>query len=289
MYIAAETRLSSDSRIRLWRTRAFGGGSWSNISITSAPYDYYRKPCLTIVQNRYPTKMVITYTRNATSSATSGLGRRSHSYNGGFAWSHGSLGSSYTTRYTGVSSDTNGSSGYCTFIWGDTDSLNVRRGTIVGGSGGTTYYDRASYTLTSSADPVCAVYNNSSGNYRRSTFAYWRYWSLVGIKNIYFDGEDLPTGITINNGVANTYSLSQNYPNPFNPTTNINFSIPKDGLVELVVFDVLGKEVAALLNKEQTAGNYQVTFDASKLTSGVYFYKITSGDFSDVKKMLLIK
>jgi len=232
--------------------------------------------------------MVITYTRNATSSSSIGLGRRSHSNSGGLFWGHGDLGNSFTTRYTWVTSDSNGSGEYCTFIWGDSDSLNVKRSTInfVGGS---YYYDRASYTISSSCFPVCAVYNNSSGNYRRSTFAYWRYLSLVGIKGIYFDGEDLPTGITINNAVANTYSLSQNFPNPFNPTTSINFSIPKDGLVKLIVFDVLGKEVATLLNKEQTAGNYQVTFDASKLTSGIYFYKLTSGDFIDVKKMLLVK
>ena len=91
------------------------------------------------------------------------------------------------------------------------------------------------------------------------------------------------------NGIASTYSLSQNYPNPFNPTTSINFSIPQDGLVKLVVYDILGKEVATIVNGEQAAGTYQVTFDASRLTSGVYFYKITSGDFSDVKKMLLVK
>lgn len=83
--------------------------------------------------------------------------------------------------------------------------------------------------------------------------------------------------------------LYQNYPNPFNPTTTIKYGIPQNGLVKLVVYDLLGKEVATLVNDEQSAGYYEVTFDASKLTSGVYFYKITSGDFSDVKKMLLVK
>ena len=288
VYIAVERRLASDSRIRLYRTRAWGGGSWPAGDVTAyVPGDYNSKPCLTIPQNRYPTRMVITYTQNATSTATSGRGRRSFSQNGGVTWYHGNLGSSYTTRYTWVSSDSNGSLGYCTFIWGDSDSLNVRRTSITTVSG-TTYYDRASNILTSTADPVCAVYNNSSGNFRRSTFIYWRYF-LTGPQDIYFNAENLPTGITNTSGIANTYSLSQNFPNPFNPTTSINFSIPKDGLVKLVVFDVLGKEVATLVNNEQTAGNYQVTFDASKLTSGVYFYKLTSGDFSDVKKMLLVK
>ena len=292
VYIAVERRYASYSRIYLFRTQAFGTGQISSVAVSPSPYtDYCRKPCLTIPQNRYPTRMAITYTRNTTSSAISGRGRMSYSFWGGFAWSNGYLGNSYTTRYTWVSSDTNGTSEYCTFIWGDSDSLNVRR-TNVGGSGGggTYYYDRASYNLTSAADPVCAVYNNSSGNHRRSTFTYWRYVNaIVGVKNIYFNAENLPTGITNTNSIANDYSLSQNFPNPFNPTTTIKFGIPKNGLVKLVVYDVLGKEVATLVNDEQTAGNYEVTFNASKLTTGVYFYKITSGDFSEVKKMMLVK
>ena len=93
----------------------------------------------------------------------------------------------------------------------------------------------------------------------------------------------------VSNEIPNEFVLFQNFPNPFNPTTTIKFSIPQKGLVKLVVYDMLGKEVATLVNDEQTAGNYEVTFDASKLTTGVYFYKITSGDFSDVKKMILVK
>ena len=287
VYIAVERRISGRSHIDLLRTRAWGGGSWPTTQITTTGAGIYnRNPCFAIQDRRYPTRMVITYTQNSNSSTAYGRGRYSYSYNGGAAgtWVHGNIGSSYTTRFTWVSCDTNGTSGYCTFIWGDVDSLNVRRSTCSWGPG-TYYYDRASNNLTGTAFPVCAVYNNSSGNHRRSVFAYWR----SGPQDIYVNAENLPTGITNTNGIANTYSLSQNYPNPFNPTTSINFSIPKDGLVKIVVYDMLGKEVATLVNSEQTAGNYEVTFDASKLTSGVYFYKITSGDFTDVKKMLLVK
>ena len=85
------------------------------------------------------------------------------------------------------------------------------------------------------------------------------------------------------------YDLAQNYPNPFNPTTKINFSLPKQGLVTLKIYDMLGKEVALVLNEVRTAGNYSVDFNAANLSSGVYFYKLTSGDFSDVKRMMLIK
>ena len=85
------------------------------------------------------------------------------------------------------------------------------------------------------------------------------------------------------------YVLSQNYPNPFNPITKINFALSKSGLVSLKIYDILGQEVATLVNETKNAGNYSVDFDASKLSSGIYFYKISVNDFTDVKKMTLIK
>ncbi len=86
-----------------------------------------------------------------------------------------------------------------------------------------------------------------------------------------------------------TYSLSQNYPNPFNPSTNIKFSIEKSGFVTLKVYNILGQEVATLLNKELTVGSYTYTFDASKLSSGIYLYSVQSGNFTQTKKMILMK
>jgi aminopeptidase N len=85
------------------------------------------------------------------------------------------------------------------------------------------------------------------------------------------------------------YKLVANYPNPFNPTTNISFSIPERDLVTLKVYDILGNEVATLMNEERESGEHTVRFDASALTSGIYFYKLISGSFSQVRKMLLIK
>ncbi|MBK9098728.1 MAG: T9SS type A sorting domain-containing protein [bacterium] len=85
------------------------------------------------------------------------------------------------------------------------------------------------------------------------------------------------------------YSLMQNYPNPFNPTTTISYSIPKNGLVILQVFDILGIEVAKLINEVKEAGNYSVAFNASELPSAIYFYTLTSGDFSATKKLILLK
>ncbi len=89
--------------------------------------------------------------------------------------------------------------------------------------------------------------------------------------------------------IPNQFMLEQNYPNPFNPSTVIKFSIPKSGNVKLVVSDILGKEVTVLFDGVKTAGNYQVEFDGSKLSSGIYFYSISSGEFKETKKMLLIK
>lgn len=85
------------------------------------------------------------------------------------------------------------------------------------------------------------------------------------------------------------YTLNPNYPNPFNPATQINYQIPKDGNVKLVVYNSLGQEIKTLVNQYQSGGSYVVQFDASELPSGVYIYKLTSGNFSAVKKMLLTK
>ncbi len=85
------------------------------------------------------------------------------------------------------------------------------------------------------------------------------------------------------------YSLSANYPNPFNPTTVINYQLPVTNYVSLKIYDGIGREVATLVNETKEAGNYEVKFDASKLASGVYFYKLKAGNFTSIKKMILIK
>lgn len=85
------------------------------------------------------------------------------------------------------------------------------------------------------------------------------------------------------------YSLSQNYPNPFNPTTTIQYSISEAGNVKLSVFNSLGEEVITLVNEIQEAGNHIINFDAGKLTSGVYYYRLEAGEFTSMKKMILLK
>jgi hypothetical protein len=83
--------------------------------------------------------------------------------------------------------------------------------------------------------------------------------------------------------------LFQNYPNPFNPVTNIQFDIPKESFVTLKVYDIRGKEVKTLANENRQAGSYYITFNASALASGVYFYKLTAGDFTSTMKLVLVK
>ena len=95
--------------------------------------------------------------------------------------------------------------------------------------------------------------------------------------------------VNFNSEIPDNYSLSQNYPNPFNPTTNIKFSIPTAGFTSLKVYDVSGKEVSNLLNENIQQGTYEVQFDATNLTSGVYFYKLVTHGFVETKRMLLVK
>jgi hypothetical protein len=89
--------------------------------------------------------------------------------------------------------------------------------------------------------------------------------------------------------IPNTFRLGQNYPNPFNPSTTIKYGLPKNSFVTLKVYDILGREVTTLVNENKMAGTYQVNFNASNLASGIYFYTIKAGDFSQTKKMLLVK
>jgi len=85
------------------------------------------------------------------------------------------------------------------------------------------------------------------------------------------------------------FSLEQNYPNPFNPSTTIKFNIPEQEFVTLKIYDVMGNEVAVLLNEEKQAGSHSIDFDASRLASGTYFYKLQAGNNIETKKMILLK
>ncbi len=110
------------------------------------------------------------------------------------------------------------------------------------------------------------------------------------LKQVDFDGTfEYSEIIEVVVGTPTEFSLGQNYPNPFNPSTTINYSIPEFSFVTLKVYDVLGSEVATLVNEDKSVGSYEVEFDANELTSGIYFYKIQAGSFVETKKMVLMK
>ena len=85
------------------------------------------------------------------------------------------------------------------------------------------------------------------------------------------------------------YKLFQNFPNPFNPSTKISYKIKRDGNVSLTVYNLVGQEISMLVNEKQSAGNYEVEFDASELTTGVYLYKLQINGFTSVKRMTVLK
>ncbi len=122
-----------------------------------------------------------------------------------------------------------------------------------------------------------------------SSIANGNSYSNVALWTNTWIGDKWTTAVSNNNQAIKSYELFQNYPNPFNPTTNIQYSVMKAGLVTLTVYDVLGRKVSTLINQYQTAGTHSINFDASRLASGVYFYRIEAGSFRSVKKMMLLK
>ena len=103
------------------------------------------------------------------------------------------------------------------------------------------------------------------------------------------DDFELVTKISEENENVKDFQLSQNYPNPFNPKTVIEFYLPKKSFTKLTVYDLLGREIEVIVNNELQSGNYKVNFDGSKLSNGMYFYKLQAADYVQVKKMVLIK
>ena len=110
------------------------------------------------------------------------------------------------------------------------------------------------------------------------------------LKQVDFDGSfEYSNVVNVDLTAPTVFSLEQNYPNPFNPSTVINYNIPQNSFVTLKVYDVIGNEVATLVNQTQSAGKYEVRFDASNLSNGVYMYSIKTDNFTSTKKMILMK
>ena len=106
------------------------------------------------------------------------------------------------------------------------------------------------------------------------------------VDNIYFYNDVTAIDETV---LPTEFALEQNYPNPFNPTTTIRFNLPEANHVTMTLYNMLGREIATLVNEYREAGSYDYRLDASNLPTGTYFYSIVSGDFKEVRKMVLIK
>ena len=120
----------------------------------------------------------------------------------------------------------------------------------------------------------------------------WQHLNDFGLNynwNIRGEVQTTPAGIKVNIGDALTFNLAQNYPNPFNPTTSIAYTVPQSGNVKLAVYNLIGEQVALLVNGFVTSGSHKATFNAKSLPSGVYFYKLQTGNSIMIKKMLLLK
>ncbi len=111
----------------------------------------------------------------------------------------------------------------------------------------------------------------------------------IAVRSLRWLSENVVVGVDEENNLPFQFALAQNYPNPFNPSTKINFSIPEKSFTTLKIYDILGNEVANLFSEEKLAGNYEVQFDASKLSSGVYLYKLQSNSLVQTRKMILLK
>jgi len=133
-----------------------------------------------------------------------------------------------------------------------------------------------------------------------TAFAHYVYSILTDSKNIYIGtassgvwkrplSEVITSVNQIKNNIPDKFELYQNYPNPFNPSTTINYSVSNSGIVTIKIYDILGREVATLVNEEKMPGNYTVNFNGTNLSSGVYFYKMETRSFIQTKKLLLLK
>ena len=170
--------------------------------------------------------------------------------------------------------------GFLVIITDDTDPS----GFGLSSSGEKVWFENASGTVIDSVDLLAVT--DTSASYGRLPDGSANWQILVprtrGFSNVVTDVENEFNSIS-------EYRLNQNYPNPFNPTTTISFTIPATSNVSLKVFNILGKEVATLVNETKSAGNYSINFNASGLSSGVYFYQLTTDNFTSTKKFTLLK
>jgi hypothetical protein len=165
--------------------------------------------------------------------------------------------------------------------WSNNAWVNLKKDSCVYDNNGNGIHGECFYwqsaTWVQSRDAIQISYNH----HRDSL-----YFSSVGVFDIEYT---LITGISKEDPYLASFNLRQNYPNPFNPSTTINYSLAKPGNVKLTVYNSIGSKVATIVNEYKPAGNYSVQFNGSNLASGIYLYRLESGNYSTAKKFILMK
>lgn len=287
VYIAVERRFSgSASKIRIISTPWLPSSSFFRHTLVPSGTDEYTKPAITIVQDAasLDKRIVVAAIKN-------GQAVYHYSTTSGDSWTFDnslSLSTETNVSYITLSSDSSKSDNayvVAAYQKGNGDSIVVRRG--FPGSLGTRVHKPNEFRSSIYNAPKVAIYNTGSEKY--SALAYTGI-AAAYTNNLYFNQENLPTSVRqIGNLVPEEFSLEQNYPNPFNPGTTIRFSLPNETHISLKIFNSIGQEISSIYNGVLSAGNHQIDFNGSELSSGIYFYQISAGSFTSTKKMILMK
>jgi hypothetical protein len=295
-YFNPSTMVSGDtstSQIRIAKYRQSANGTMASISFITLIYD--NQPKTNIRLAGFNNNVWLAYTRGTAGSKTI-FGK--YSLDNGVTYSADSVliaGGTNTDLYcSDIRYFTGGTGGFDLVM--QADSIQVGNPT---NSSDKMLYSFCNIGSTSFSTPVTisshppvtpTYYSPSIVEILPSTDAgvFWVGYEGSS-KKLYWDRYNLVTNVGNSNSVPSSYKLSQNYPNPFNPSTKIGFEIPKDGFVSLKIYDILGREVSNLVSRVMKAGTYEINFNASRLSSGVYFYSLDANGFKDTKKMVLQK
>jgi hypothetical protein len=252
----------------------------SNTNVDDVDYTFlYWKKDGVVVSNTINVSAHATYVANYSGKPTNGY--RSMAFN------TSNVGDPIQISWNAHPLDNNGISAYAVYRKVTTQGTPTLIATVSATGASSYSYTDEEYAISDADNKILLFYDVRAYYSPNSTYTDVAFEAVYGVININTIANQ-PNNNKIRNEIPTDYSIS-NYPNPFNPTTTISYQLPQDGFVTLKVYDILGKEVATLVNENKNAGYYNVTFDASKLTSGIYIYRIRANNYVQSKKMMLVK
>jgi hypothetical protein len=253
----------------------------SNTNKDDVDYTFlYWKKDGTVVSNTINVSAHATYVANYSGKPTNGY--RSMEFN------TSNVGEPIQISWNAHPLDNNGITEYAIYRKVTTQGTPTLIATVSATGAGSYSYVDEEYIIVDDDPKILLFYDVRAYYAPSSAYSDVSFEALYGYYNINTISNNSANITKLNNEIPNEYSVS-NFPNPFNPTTTINYQLPQEGFVTLKVYDIVGKEVATLVNENKNAGYYNVTFDASKLTSGIYIYMIRANNYVQSKKMLLVK